>query len=251
LPTRVLFVDRLDQAIAAGSRAGTPVAVLVLNLDHFEHINETLGRPIGDMLLREVAARLRSVVRRANDSVARVGGDEFAILMAGSRTTDAQRVAEAVARALEVKMTLDGHMVDVRASIGVAVCPDHGHDPGKLLQRAEVAMRTAKREQLKIVMWDDRYDENGEKRLSMMSDLRKAVDNEELTLIYQPRVPLGDSGEHYVEALVGGSIRPAASSRRRSSSRLRNRPASSGRSPNGCSIMRSRSARSGAAAACR
>jgi diguanylate cyclase (GGDEF)-like protein len=176
--------------------------VLILNLDHFEHINETLGRPIGDMLLREVAARLRSVVRRANDSVARTGGDEFAILMAGSRPSDAQRVAEAVARALEVKMTLDGHVVDVRASIGVAVCPDHGHDPAKLLQRAEVAMRAAKREQLKIVMWDDRYDENGEKRLSMMSDLKKAVDNEELTLIYQPRVPLGDSGEHYVEALV-------------------------------------------------
>ena len=202
LPTRVLFVDRLDQAIAAGSRAGTPVAVLILNLDHFEHINETLGRPIGDMALREVAARLRSVVRRANDSVARVAGDEFAILMAGSRTSDAQRVAEAVARALEVKMTLDGHVVDIRASIGVAVCPDHGHDPGKLLQRAEVAMRTAKKEQLKIVMWDDRYDENGEKRLSMMSDLKKAVDNEELALIYQPRVPLGDTGEHYVEALV-------------------------------------------------
>ena len=85
LPTRVLFADRLDQAIAAGSRAGTPVAVLVLNLDHFGHVNETLGHPIGDMLLREVAARLRSVVRRATDSVARIGGDEFAILMSGSR----------------------------------------------------------------------------------------------------------------------------------------------------------------------
>jgi diguanylate cyclase (GGDEF)-like protein len=202
LPTRVLFVDRLDQAIAAGSRGGTPVAVLILNLDHFEHINETLGRPIGDMLLREIAARLRSVVRRASDSVARVGGDEFAILMAGSRPNDAQRVAEAVARALEVKMTLDGHVVDVQASIGVAVCPDHGHDPAKLLQRAEVALRAAKRERLKIVMWDDRYEENGEKRLSLMSDLKKAVDNEELTLIYQPRVPLGENGEHYVEALV-------------------------------------------------
>jgi diguanylate cyclase (GGDEF)-like protein len=202
LPTRVLFVDRLDQAIAAGSRAGTPVAVLILNLDHFESINETLGRPIGDMLLREVAARLRSVVRRANDSVARVGGDEFAILMAGSRPSDAQRVAEAVARALEVKMTRDGHVVDVSSSIGVAVCPDHGHDPAKLLQRAEVAMRAAKKDQLRIVMWDDRYDENGEKRLSLMSDLKKAVDNEELALIYQPRVPLGESGEHYVEALV-------------------------------------------------
>ena len=202
LPTRVLFADRLEQAIAAGSRAGTPVAVLILNLDQFGHFNDTLGHPIGDMLLREVAARLRSVVRRANDSVARVGGDEFAILMSGSRVSDAQRVAEAVTRALEVRMTLDGHVVDVRASIGVAVCPDHGHDPGKLLQRADIAMRAAKRDKLKIVMWDDRYDENGEKRLALMSDLRKAVDNEELALIYQPRVALGECGEHFVEALV-------------------------------------------------
>jgi diguanylate cyclase (GGDEF)-like protein len=202
LPTRVLFADRLDQAIASGARAGTPVAVLILNLDGFGHVNETLGRPIGDMLLREVAARLRSVVRRASDSVARIGGDEFAILMAGSRVSDAQRVAEAVVRALEVRMTLDGHVVDVHATIGVAVCPDHGHDPGKLLQRAEVAMRAAKQEKIRIVMWDDRYDENGEKRLALMSDLKKAVDNEELALIYQPRVALGECGEHFVEALV-------------------------------------------------
>jgi EAL domain-containing protein (putative c-di-GMP-specific phosphodiesterase class I)/ABC-type lipoprotein export system ATPase subunit len=134
--------------------------------------------------------------------VARIGGDEFAILMAGSRISDAQRVAEAVVRALEVRMTLDGHVVDVRASIGVAVCPDHGHDPGKLMQRADIAMRAAKRDQLRVVMWDDRYDENGEKRLSLMSDLKKAVDNEELTLTYQPRVALGESGEHFVEALL-------------------------------------------------
>ena len=122
--------------------------------------------------------------------------------MAGSRVSDAQRVAEAVVRALEVRMTLDGHVVDVRASIGIAVCPDHGHDPGKLLQRADIAMRAAKRDKIRIVMWDDRYDENGEKRLALMSDLKKAVDNDELALIYQPRVALGESGEHFVEALV-------------------------------------------------
>jgi GGDEF domain-containing protein len=96
LPTKVLFADRLDQAIAAGARAGTPVAVLVLNLDHFGHVNETLGHAIGDMLLREVAARLRSVVRRATDTIARIGGDEFAILDVGLPVGDAQRVAEAV-----------------------------------------------------------------------------------------------------------------------------------------------------------
>ncbi len=123
-------------------------------------------------------------------------------MMPGSRASDAQRVAEAVRRALEVKMTLDGHIVDVRASIGIAACPDHGTDPTKLLERADVAMHAAKRDQLGIALWDERYDEHGEQRLSLMSDLRKAVDNDELALIYQPKIALGEAGEHYVEALV-------------------------------------------------
>ena len=202
LPTRVLCVDRLAQAIAAGTRAGAPVAVLFLNLDQFGHINDTLGHGIGNMLLREVAARLRSGMRRATDSVARVGGDEFAIVLPGSRAGDARHVAEAVLRALEVKMTLEGHQVDVRASIGVAASPEHGNDPAKLLDRAEAAMRAAKRDQLRFAVWDERYEEDGGQRLALMSDLRKAVDNEELALIYQPKVALGDGGEHYVEALV-------------------------------------------------
>ncbi|MEO8304274.1 MAG: EAL domain-containing protein [Betaproteobacteria bacterium] len=202
LPTRVLFADRLEQAIANGSRAGTHVSVIVLDLDQFSHVNDTLGHPIGDLLLREVAARLRSVIRRASDSVARVGGDEFAIMMPGSRASDAQRVAEAVRRSLEVKMTLDGQVVDVRASLGIAACPDHGTDPTKLLERADVAMRAAKQDKLGVAVWDERYDQHGEKRLSLMSDLKKAVDNDELALIYQPRVMLADAGEHFVEALV-------------------------------------------------
>jgi diguanylate cyclase (GGDEF)-like protein len=202
LPTHVLFADRLEQAIANGSRAGQSVSVLVLDLDQFAHVNDTLGHPIGDLLLREVAARLRSVVRRASDSVARLGGDEFAIMMPGSRASDAQRVAEAVRRALELKTTLDGHIVDVHASIGIATCPDHGTNPTKLLERADVAMRAAKQDHLGIAVWDERYDQHGEQRLSLMSDLRKAVDDGQLTLIYQPKVSLGDASEHFVEALV-------------------------------------------------
>jgi diguanylate cyclase (GGDEF)-like protein len=202
LPTRALFVDRLEQSIAGAARAGSPVAVLVMDLDQFAHVNDTLGHPIGDLLLREVAARLRSVIRRASDSVARIGADEFAIMMPGSRTSDAQRVAQAVRHALEVKMTLDGHVVDCRASIGIASCPDHGVNPAKLIERADVAMRAAKQVQLGIAVWDERYDQNGEKRLSLMSDLRNAVDHDELALIYQPKVPLGEGGEHFVEALL-------------------------------------------------
>jgi diguanylate cyclase (GGDEF)-like protein len=176
LPTRVLFVDRLEQSIAGAARAGSPVSVLVMDLDGFSHLNDTLGRPIGDLMLREVAARLRSVIRRASDSVCRLGADEFAIMMPGSRTSDAQRVAEAVRRALEVKMTLDGHVVDCRASIGISSCPDHGVNPAKLIERADVAMRAAKQDQLGIAVWDERYDENGGKRLALMADLRSAVE---------------------------------------------------------------------------
>jgi diguanylate cyclase (GGDEF)-like protein len=198
----VLLVDRLTQALAAGARAGSPVAVLFLNLDQFGHINDTLGHRIGNMLLREVAARLRSGMRRATDSVARVGGDEYAVVLPGSRAGDARHVAEAMLRALEVKMTLDGHQVDVRASIGIAAGPEHGTDPGKLLDRAEAAMRAAKRDQLRLAVWEERYDEDGGQRLALMSDLRKAVDKEELSLTFQPKVALGEGGEHFVEALV-------------------------------------------------
>jgi diguanylate cyclase (GGDEF)-like protein len=202
LPTRVLLVDRLEQALAGAARAGSPVAVLILSLDHFADINDTLGRPIGDLLLREVAARLRSVVRRATDSVARIGGDEFAIVMPGGRVADAQRVAASLVRALEVKMTLNGHIVDVSTSIGIAACPDHGSDPGKLMERADAAMHAAKRDQAGVALWDERYDEHGEQRLSLLADLRKAVDNDELALTYQPKIALGEGGEHFVEALV-------------------------------------------------
>jgi diguanylate cyclase (GGDEF)-like protein len=202
LPTRVLFVDRLEQANASAARAGSPVAVLVLDVDNFGHLNDTLGHRLGDLLLREVAARLRSGIRRVTDSVARIGPKEFAIMMPGSRASDAQRVAEAVRRAFEVKMTLEGHIVEVRASIGIAACPDHGSDAAKLLQHADVAMHAAKRDQLGIAVWDERYDEHGDMRLSLMTDLRKAVDNNELGLIYQPKVALVESGEYFVEALV-------------------------------------------------
>jgi len=202
LPTRVLFADRLQQAIANASRAGSSVAVLVLDLDNFGHVNDTLGHPIGDLLLREVAARLRSVVRRASDSVARIGADEFAIVMPGSGASDAQRAANAILRAFDVKMTLDGHLVDVGVSIGIAASPDHGSDPVQLFERADVAMRAAKHDKIRLAVWDPRFDEHGEERLSLLSDLRKAVDNDELALIYQPKIALGECGEHFVEALV-------------------------------------------------
>ena len=202
LPNRTLFGDRLEQALSASGRSGSPVAVLLMDLDHFRDVNDTLGHAIGDLLLREVAARVAEVVEWRIGTVARLGGDEFAILLMGDGVADAQRVAAAILGALETPMVLSGQVVDVRASIGVAVAPEHGKEAATLLRRADMALYAAKRNNVGVVVWHDRYDRHSHERLSLMSDLRKAVDDDELTLVYQPKVALGSSDEYHVEALV-------------------------------------------------
>ena len=202
LPNRTLFADRADHALATAARERSNVAVLLMDIDHFKYVNDTLGHAIGDLLLLEVAARIQAVVKRRSDTIARLGGDEFALLLPGTNGADAQRVADTILRALETPMTLDGHQVDVRASIGIAVFPDHGNERSTLVRHADVAMYAAKRNNLGVLVWDDRYDQHSRERLSLMGDLRKAVDSDELTLLYQPKVALRHPNEHYVEALV-------------------------------------------------
>ncbi len=202
LPNRALYSERLDQAIEAAARVDSPLAVLLMDLDHFKDVNDSLGHPIGDMLLCEVSARVQSVVRRSTETVARLGGDEFAILLPDATVADAKQIAAEIMHALEAPMTLDGHLVDVRASIGIAAFPADGRESATLLRRADVAMYAAKRKNLAVAVWDDDYDQHSSDRLSLMTDLRQAVDNDELTLVYQPKVPLGSTSENYVEALV-------------------------------------------------
>jgi len=203
LPNRVLFADLLDKAIADAATAATPVAVLLMDLDHFKYVNDTLGHPIGDLLLREVAVRLQTVGTGEGDVVARLGGDEFALLLPGGGVAEAQHLASAILRALELPMTLQGHVVDVSASVGIAVFPEHGGEGATLLRRADIAMYVAKRNNCGVAVWDEGADQHSSERLSLLSDLRKAVDNDELVLTYQPKVALrGTGGEHYAEALV-------------------------------------------------
>jgi diguanylate cyclase (GGDEF)-like protein len=203
LPNRALFADLLDKAIADAATAATPIAVLLMDLDHFKYVNDTLGHPIGDLLLREVAVRLQTVGTGEGDVVARLGGDEFALLLPGGGVAEAQRLARAILRALELPMTLQSHVVDVCASIGIAVFPEHGSEGATLLRRADIAMYAAKRNNCGVAVWDEGADQHSSERLSLLGDLRKAVDNDELTLAYQPKVALrGAGGEHYAEALV-------------------------------------------------
>ena len=202
LPNRALYIERLEEALRQAALGHSAVSVLLMDLDHFKDVNDTLGHPIGDLLLNEVATRVVSVVKGHASVVARMGGDEFAILLPGEGMTEAQAVAHAVCRALESPMTLHGHVVDVRASLGIAVYPEHGEDRSTLLRHADVAMYAAKRNNTGSMVWDPRYDAHSIERLSLMSDLRKAVDQDQLTIVYQPKVSLGAEHKPAVEALV-------------------------------------------------
>ncbi len=202
LPNRALCDDRLDQSIASAERSHTNVAVLLMDLDHFKYVNDTLGHPIGDLILCAVTARLEEVLKRRTDTIARLGGDEFAIVLPGDDAVAAESVAKAVLHALEMPMIPEGHRLDVRASIGIAIFPEHGRERSVLLRHADVAMYAAKRNKLGYAVWNDNYDEYSRERLMLVNDLRQAVDHGELRLVYQPKVALNGLGEHHAEALV-------------------------------------------------
>ena len=202
LPNRTLYNERLDREILDARAAGTKVAVLIMDLDHFKYVNDTLGHPIGDQLLVGVARRLERVVHRPGEIVARLGGDEFAVLLPGASAADAQQVASEVIEALDAPMTLSDHLVDIRANVGIAAFPEHGDEGVTLLRHADVAMYEAKRANLGVVIFDKRYDQGSRDRLSLMGDLRNAVDRDELMLVFQPKVALGEAAGHHVEALV-------------------------------------------------
>ncbi|TMH27449.1 MAG: EAL domain-containing protein, partial [Betaproteobacteria bacterium] len=202
LPNRILCNDRLDQAIASAERNHTQVAVLLMDLDHFKYVNDTLGHPIGDLMLQAITSRLEGVVKRHSDTIARLGGDEFAIILPGDDAIAAQNVAKTILQSLELPMLPEGHNLDVRASIGIAVYPEHGNERTTLLRHADVAMYAAKRNKLGYALWNEDYDEYSRRRLVLMNDLRRAVDRDEFTLLYQPKVLLKRVNEYHVEALV-------------------------------------------------
>jgi diguanylate cyclase (GGDEF)-like protein len=202
LPNRALFSDRLEQALRLAPRMNAPMSVVLMDVDNFKYVNDTLGHQVGDLLLREVAERLSTVVRRESDTVARLGGDEFVVLLPSDDVEGALRVARGLQAALEAPMRLDGHVVDCRVSMGIASYPVHGDSATTLLRRADVAMYTAKRLNNGLAVYDDRHDHDSRARLSLMGELRQAVDQGQLRLHYQPKVHLAKPRELHVEALV-------------------------------------------------
>jgi len=202
LPNRTLLRDRLQQAILVGERDKSSVALLIMDLDRFKDVNDTLGHHSGDELLQQVGLRLRAALR-ASDTVARMGGDEFAIVLpTAADARAAGRVAQALVKELEQPFTLAGQSVSVGASIGIAMYPEHGADAKTLLRHADVAMYVAKRGGGGAAVYSWEQDAHDPGRLSVIGELRGAIERDELVLHYQPKVSLRTGRCDRVEALV-------------------------------------------------
>ena len=203
LPNRDLFLDRLQQALDRLSRDRIPRAVLFVDLDNFKIINDSLGHKYGDDLLKIAAERLRACLRPA-DTAARLGGDEFVILIDGvSGVGDAIRVAERIAAALGEPIDLGERQVVVRTSVGIALSEDHNSQPDVILRNADVAMYEAKKEgKGRNKVFDPGMFAQALRRLELGNDLRRAIEQEELRLYYQPKVELETGTIAGMEALV-------------------------------------------------
>jgi diguanylate cyclase (GGDEF)-like protein/PAS domain S-box-containing protein len=201
LPNRVLARDRLDQAILLARRQQTRVALLIIDLDHFKEVNDTFGHQAGDQLLRQVGERFTAELRET-DTVARLGGDEFAIVLLAADADGASLIATKLLVALERPFIVEGQALDVGASIGIAVYPDHADTADTMLRRADIAMYVAKRSRRTHAIYTQGNDEPGDSRLALMAQLRHAINEGALTLHYQPIAGLSDERVERLEALV-------------------------------------------------
>lgn len=203
LPNRVLFSDRLEQAVARADRYGRTIAVLVLDLDNFKLVNDSLGHQHGDQLLIHVAQRLRTCLG-AEDTAARLGGDEFTVLVEDADTPGkATAMADRILGALRDPITVDEHEVFVTGSIGVAVSVPQRTRPDGLLRNADLAMYGAKRDgKARYVMFDQGMEGTALERLELETDLRRALERGEFRVYYQPIVSLSDRRITEFEALL-------------------------------------------------
>ena len=202
LPNRALFRDRVKQALRVADREKQTVAVMLMDLDRFKEINDTLGHHHGDIVLQETARRLKSALRDT-DTISRLGGDEFAIVIPNvPDPATIVLVAEKIRSALSVPFIVQGLSLDVGVSIGVAFFPGHGKDVDTLIQRADVAMYLAKTAQSGCEIYAEERDQYTPSRLALVGELRQAIDNEEFVVYYQPKVDLKSGEVRGVEALI-------------------------------------------------
>ena len=201
LPNRLLLMDRLEQAVASAQRESSTVSLLLMDLDRFKEVNDTLGHHAGDLLLAQVAHRLRAALRQV-DTLARLGGDEFAVILPGTGAEGSTEVIDKLLREFQAPFAIEDQPVIVGASIGLAVWPEHGDAADALLRRADVAMYVAKRSGSGFAVYHAEADRNSPDRLQLIGELRQAIHRDELVLHYQPKIDLASGELSGVEALV-------------------------------------------------
>jgi diguanylate cyclase (GGDEF)-like protein len=201
LPNRSLIKDRLKQGIKNANRDNKPMAIMMIDLDRFKDVNDTLGHNTGDELLKEVGARFNVALRTA-DTVGRLGGDEFAVIIPGANVRKAVNVAKNIMKTFELPFTLEENHFSVSASMGIAVYPDHGQDMSTLMKHADVAMYVAKRTKNGYFVYNSEEDKYSPTRLALSGDLRSAMNADEFQLYYQPKMDLSSGRIIGVEALA-------------------------------------------------
>jgi diguanylate cyclase (GGDEF)-like protein len=203
LPNRTLFADRLEQAMRTAAREHKALAVIIMDLDRFKDVNDTFGHEYGDHLLRQVGQRIRETVRQS-DTLARMGGDEFGILLTGiTQRRQATIAARKVLSVFETPFEIEGHSLDVGASLGIAMFPLHAQDGRTALRLADLAMYQAKRDGGGYAMYEPApSDTEARRRVTLMSGFRQALERDELILFYQPKVTIATGEQAGVEALV-------------------------------------------------
>jgi diguanylate cyclase (GGDEF)-like protein len=201
LANRSRFSNELARAITQARHGTRRLTILMMDLDRFKYVNDTLGHGVGDHVLREVSTRLKDSVGHA-ECIARLGGDEFAILVRDGTVEDFSATARAIITALEAPILFEGQPLDVGASIGIAHFPEHGQDAQTLVRNADIAMYAAKRNKTGFATYERHYDTSQQEHLSLLGELRRAVDRNELRLYYQPKVSLHTLHASAVEALI-------------------------------------------------
>jgi len=201
LPNRALIVENLNHAIDYAKRNNTKLAVFILDLNNFKEINDTLGHPEGDLVLKQVAQRIPSVLR-ASDTIGRLGGDEFAIILPDIDEDHAIDVGKKIVAVMLPAFNLSHQTVNVRTSIGIAIFPEHGMDQSELIRHADVAMYHSKKNSHQAEIYSAELDTHTPWRLALMADLKDAIESNGLELYYQPQTDLSKNKTNSVEALL-------------------------------------------------
>ena len=201
LPNRTLIQERLKYSIAHAKRDGRGLSIMMLDLDRFKEINDTLGHHAGDQVLMEIAVRLSALLRES-DTVGRLGGDEFAIILPGADIHSAKKLAAKINAALENPLELEGCNLSLSGSLGIATYPDHAVDETELLKFADVAMYTAKRTSSGYFVYDAKSDSHNHERLAFVSEIREGLKKNQFELFYQPQIELTSGKIVRVEVLA-------------------------------------------------